>query len=107
MIDLGKFRTQQIMNAPIAKASPHLCNIDDRGTELHRLLIRRRRVTVTTAGEPHKTARSALGQIKPLDDLPDSFTPDLWGISAPFPIDWYYNFMINYYFDIIIMKFLE
>jgi len=24
-------------------------------------------------------ARSALGQIEPLDDLPDGFTPDLWG----------------------------
>ena len=72
-------RAQQIMNASIAKASPHLRNIDDRGTEYHGLLIGRRRVTVTTAGEPHKSARSALRQIEPFDDLPDGFTPDLWG----------------------------
>jgi hypothetical protein len=67
------------MDAPVAKASSHLRNIDDRGTKRHRLLVRRRRVTVTAAGEPHKTARSALGQIEPLDDLPDGFTPDLRG----------------------------
>ena len=67
------------MDAPVAKASPHLRNIDDRGTEHHSLLIRRRRIAVTASGEPHKTARSALGQIKSLDDLPDGFTSDLWG----------------------------
>jgi hypothetical protein len=50
VIDLGKFRAQQIMDTPIAKASTHLRNIDDRGTEHHRLLVRLRRVTVTAAG---------------------------------------------------------
>jgi len=67
------------MDAPVAKTSPHLRNIDDRRTKRRRLLVRFRRVTVTAAGEPHKTARSALGQIEPLDDLPDGFTPDLRG----------------------------
>ncbi len=50
VIDPGKFRAQQIMDAPVAKASTHLRNIDDCGTEFHRLLIRQRRVTVTAAG---------------------------------------------------------
>jgi len=78
-IDLGKLGSQQIMDAPVAKAATHLRNIDDRRTEHHGLLIRHWRVTVTTASEPHKTARSALRQIKLLDDLPDGFTSDLWG----------------------------
>lgn len=50
VVDLGKVRTQQIMDAPVAKASSRLRNMDDRGTEHHCLLVRLRRVAVTTAG---------------------------------------------------------
>jgi hypothetical protein len=36
-------------------------------------------MAVTIAGEPHKATGAALGQIEPLDDLPDGLAFDLWG----------------------------
>ena len=43
------------------------------------LLVRHRWMAVTVSGEPHKTARAALGQIELLDHLSDGFALDLWG----------------------------
>jgi hypothetical protein len=67
------------MDAPIAKAPPDLGDIDDGGGERCRLLIRHRWMAVAVTGEPHKTTGAALGQIKPLDDLPNGLALDLWG----------------------------
>jgi hypothetical protein len=36
-------------------------------------------MAVAVTGEPHKTTGAALGQIKPLDDLPNGLALDLWG----------------------------
>ena len=50
VIHPGKFRTQQVMDTPVAKASPGLGNIDDRGAQHLGPLVRHRRVTETIPG---------------------------------------------------------
>jgi hypothetical protein len=42
-------------------------------------LISLRRMAVAIAGEPHKTARTAFGQMVFADHDPDCLAPGLWG----------------------------
>jgi len=41
--------------------------------------VRQRGIAVTVSGEPHKTTGVTLGEIEPLDHLPDRVPFDLWG----------------------------
>ena len=79
MIDPGELRTQQIVDAPVAKAAAHMGDLHDLLVQLHGGLIGLRRMAVAVAGEPHKTARAAFGQMVLADHDPDRLAPGLWG----------------------------
>ena len=79
MIDLGKCRAQEVMDAPIAEAPPYQGDFDDGGVQLLGLPVGNGRMAVAIAGEPHKATGAALGQIEALDHLPDGLALDLWG----------------------------
>ena len=79
MVHAGKLRAQQIVNAPVAKAPARLGNLDDLAREIFGHLVSLGWVAVTVAGEPHKAAGAALGQMVFHDHLADRFAFDLWG----------------------------
>lgn len=58
-----KLRTQQIVDVPVAEAAAHMRDLHDLLVQLHSSLIGLRRMAVTVAGESHKTARAAFGQM--------------------------------------------
>ena len=61
VIDPGKLRAKQVVDAPVAKASTRMGDLFDFLVQLHGGLICLRRMAVAVAGEPHKTARAAFG----------------------------------------------
>ena len=79
VVDPGKLRAQQIVDAPIAKAATRMGDLHDLLVQLHGDLIGLRRMAVAVAGEPHKTARAAFGQMVFADHDPDRLAPGLWG----------------------------
>jgi hypothetical protein len=56
-------RAQQVMDAPIAEAPTRMRDLHDAGVQILGGLIALRRVSIAVAGEPHKPARTSLGQI--------------------------------------------
>jgi len=74
-----KLRSQQIMDAPIAEAPTHVGDFHDLLAQFHSGLIDLWWVTVAIAGEPHKTARAAFGQVVFADHDLDRLAPGLWG----------------------------
>jgi hypothetical protein len=79
VIDPGKLRAQQIVDAPVAKAPAHMRDLHDLLVQILRGLIGLRRMAAAVAGEPHKTARAAFGQMVFADHDPDRLAPGLWG----------------------------
>ena len=67
------------MDAPVAKAATHVCDLYDFLVQLHGGPIGLRWMAVAVAGEPHKTARAAFGQLVFADHDPDRLAPGLWG----------------------------
>jgi hypothetical protein len=72
-------RTQQIVDASVAKAPARLGDLDDLAAQIFGHLVRLRRVAVTVSGEPHKAAGAALGQLVLDHQLADRFAFGLWG----------------------------
>jgi len=72
-------RTQNSGQAPVAKAPAHVRDLDDPTGQLARGGIGLGRMAVAVAGEPHKTARAALGQVVFFDHPADRLALDLWG----------------------------
>ena len=61
VIDTGKLRAQQIVNAPVSKAATQMGNFQDLFAQILVVLIELRWMAVAVAGEPHKSARVAFG----------------------------------------------
>lgn len=74
-----ELRAQQVMDAAIAEAAPHLCDLDDLGAELLRGLVDHRRIAIAIPGEPNQTARTAFGQMMLGKHLGRRCAPDLQG----------------------------
>jgi hypothetical protein len=80
VIDARKLRAQQVMDTPEAKAVAHVRDLRDLLVQFHGNLIDLRQMAIAVAGEPHKTARAALGQmVFAPDHDPDRLAPGLWG----------------------------
>ena len=61
VIDAGELWAQQVVDAPVAKAAPHICNLHEILTQILCALIGLRWKAATVPGEPHKSARVAFG----------------------------------------------
>jgi len=79
VIDAWKLRTQQVVDAPVAEAATHMGDLHDLLAQIQRGPIDLRRVAVAVAGEPHKTARAAFGQMVLADHPRYCLAPGLWG----------------------------
>ena len=79
VVDARELRAQKIVDAPVTEAAPYMSHLDDPARQLTRRGVCLGRVAVAVAGEPHKTARSALGQMVFVDHHGDRLAPDLWG----------------------------
>ncbi len=79
MVHTGKLRPQQIVNAPVAETPARMGNLDDLAAQIFGHLVGLGWMAVTVAGEPHKTARAALGQMVLDNHHADRFAFDLWG----------------------------
>jgi hypothetical protein len=79
VVHAGKLRAQQIVDAAVAKATARLGDLDDLAAQVFAHLVGLGWVAVTVAGEPHKAASPALGQVMQLDHLADGIALGLWG----------------------------
>jgi len=79
VVHAWNLRAQQVVDAAIAEAPPHLCDFDDLDAELLRGLIDHRRVAIAVPGEPLQAARTTFGQVMLLDHLGRRCAPDLRG----------------------------
>jgi hypothetical protein len=62
-----------------AKAAPHMLDLHDLLVQIQRSLVGLWWVAVAIAGEPHKPARLAFGQMVLAHHAPNRLTPGLWG----------------------------
>ena len=67
------------MDAPIAKAATHVRDLHDLLVQIQRGLVGLRWMAVAIAGEPHKTARTAFGQMVLAHHPRHRLAPGLWG----------------------------
>ena len=79
VVDARKLRAQQIVDAPVAEAPARMGDLDDPPGQLARGGIRLGWMAIAVTGEPHKTTRSALGQVVFFDHLANRLALDLWG----------------------------
>jgi Xaa-Pro aminopeptidase len=71
--------TQQVVDTSVAKAATHMRDLHDLLVQIQRGLVSLRRMAVAVAGEPHKTARAAFGQMVLAHHAPNRLAPSLWG----------------------------
>ena len=69
----------EVVGHPEEKAPAHLGDRDDLAAQVCGEWVNLRRVAVTLAGEPHKAAGAALGQMVLLHHSRDRRTLGLWG----------------------------
>jgi len=67
VVHAGKVRAQHVVDAPIAKASARVCDLDDLAAELLGHGIGLGWIAPAVTGEPHQRACTPLGQIALLD----------------------------------------
>ena len=79
VVHAGKFRTQHIVDAPVAETPARMGGLDDLAREIFGHLVGLGWMAVTVAGEPHKATGVALGQVVLDHQLADRFALGLWG----------------------------
>ncbi len=79
VIHRGELDTQQVMDAAIAEATPHMRDLHDLGAELLRCFVHRRRVPIAVPREPHQAARAAFRESMLFNHLRHRRAPDLRG----------------------------
>ncbi len=79
VVDPGKFRAQQIVDAPVAESATDLGDLDDLAGEVLGHRVGLRWMAVAVAGEPHKATGAAFGQVVFDHQFADRFALGLWG----------------------------
>jgi hypothetical protein len=79
VIHTRKVPAQQVMHPAIAKPTTLMRNINDSASQGLCLLTGHGWVAKTVSAQPHKSAGTALGELKLLNHLADRLSLDLWG----------------------------